>query len=119
MKIWLMLDICANFWGFWVNYIFLNILVSFTFLQKYKNNKNWKKMLKKVPKAKNYPEMGSKFLDMYILVVFKERKKIWDGTQKSRWVDVESPLCHTTVVCTTMPWSVPYCWGTLCIWKEF
>ena len=32
-------------------------------------------MLKKVPKAKNYPEMGSKFLDMYILVVFKERKK--------------------------------------------
>ena len=91
MKIWLMLDICANFWGFWVNYIFLNILASFTFLQKYKNNKNWKKMLKKVPKAKNYPEMGSKFLDMYILVVFKERKKIWDGTQKSRWVDVESP----------------------------
>ena len=48
-------------------------------------------MLKKVPKAKNYPEMGSKFLDMYILVVFKERKKIWDGTQKSWWVDVESP----------------------------
>ena len=52
-------------------------------------------MLKKVPKAKNYPEMGSKFLDMYILVVFKERKKIWDGTQKSPWVDVESPIGHT------------------------
>ena len=92
MKIWLMLDICANFWGFWVNYIFLNILASFTFLQTYKNSKNWKKMLKKVPKAKNYPEMGSKFLDMYIFVVLKERKKIWDGTQKSWWVDVESPI---------------------------
>ena len=52
-------------------------------------------MLKKVPKAKNYPEMGSKFLDMYILVDFKERKKIWDGTQKSRWVDVESPYSDT------------------------
>ena len=62
MKIWLMLDIWANFWGFWVNYVFLNILASFTFLQKYKNSKNWKKNVKKSAKSKKLPRNGFKVL---------------------------------------------------------
>ena len=75
MKIWLMLDICANFWGFWVNYIFLNILVSFTFLQNYENNKNKNKMLKKSAKSKKLPRNGFKVLRYVYFSGFYGKKK--------------------------------------------
>ena len=49
----------------------------------------WEKML---PKAINTPKRGSKFSDLYILVVVckEEEKSICDANQKSPWVDAES-----------------------------
>jgi hypothetical protein len=51
--------------------------VSFTYLQRCKHNKkNEKFKKKKGPKAKNHPKTASKFLDLYILGVYKGGKVI-------------------------------------------
>ena len=69
-------------------------------------------MLKKVPKAKNYPKMGSKFLDVYILVDFNERKKSETAPKNLGELMWNHPLSKPTPVGHFYPFL--YDCGTFC-----